>query len=112
MSDEPVTLSPTYPEAVRRLDRLADRLRVVGPRLAARTGPDAADLLAAISAGLQELADLAADADGRPRRPVPRLSGYALADQALVLGHDLLPERTDVFRARADEAIGRLQQLV
>jgi len=42
-----------------------------------------------VYAVLQVLADLAADADGRPRRPVPRLAAQALADQVLVLGHDL-----------------------
>jgi|SRR4051794_2879061 hypothetical protein len=106
-------LSPTHPDAVRQLDRLADRLRVVGPRLAARDGAEAAGRLQEIRSGLQELADLAADADGRPRRTVPELAGYALADQALVLGHDLLAEeRSDVFRARAVEAIRRIQRLI
>ena len=111
--DQPVTLTPTHPDAVRRLDRLADRLRVVGPRLAAREGTEAIEMLRAIRAGLQELADLAADADHRPRRVVPELAGHALADQALVLGHDLLTEeRSDLFRAGAVAAIGRLARLI
>jgi hypothetical protein len=109
---EPVSLSPTYPEAVRQLDRLADRLRVVGPRLAARDGEQAAELLRSIRAGLQQLADLAADADRLPRRAVPELAGYALADQALVLGHDLLTDRTDPFRAVALDTIRRIQRLI
>jgi hypothetical protein len=37
---------------------------------------------------LQQLADAAADADGRARRPVPELSPMALADQLAVLGAD------------------------
>jgi hypothetical protein len=82
--------SVSHQDAVRRLERLADRLRVVGPRLAARQDPAARDLLVAIRGGLQRLADLAADADGEPRRVVPELAGHALADQALVLGHELL----------------------
>jgi len=122
------TLSPTHPEAVRHLDRLATRLRVVGPRLAAREGAQAQEQLQAIRAGLQNLADITAEADGEPRRPVPELSGYALADQALVLGHDLLghdrlghdrlagdsdgPERSDRFRLVAVEAIQRIYQLL
>jgi hypothetical protein len=85
-----MTLSPTHDDAVRQLERLADRLRVVGPRLAAREGPQAQVQLAAIRTGLQQLADLAADADGHPRRAVPELAAFALADQLLVLGHDLL----------------------
>jgi hypothetical protein len=113
-----VTLSPTGPDALRRLERLADRLRVVGPRLAARSGAEAVELLRRIRAGLQDLADLAADTDGRPRRPVPELSGFALADQALVLGHDLLGpdpagrERSDTSRIAAVEAIQRLYGLL
>jgi hypothetical protein len=107
-----MTLSPTHDDAVRQLERLADRLRVVGPRLAAREGPEARDLLAAIRSGLQQLADLAADADGRPRRVVPELAAFALADQLLVLGHDLLGERSDAFRAVAMEAIASIHRLV
>lgn len=39
---------------------------------------------------MQELADLAADADGRERPDVPELSVMALADQLAVLGVDAL----------------------
>jgi hypothetical protein len=115
-------LSPTYEDAVRQLDRLADRLRVVGPRLAARETPEALEALRAIRIGLQRLADLAADADGLPRRIVPELAAHALADQALVLGHDLLgadwhePEglagRTDLFRAAAVDAFHDIHILI
>jgi hypothetical protein len=83
-------LSLTDDAARRRLERLADRLRVVGPRLAAREGEPAQELLTRIRAGLQRIADLAADADGEPRRRVPDLAAHALGDQALVLGLDLL----------------------
>ncbi|GAB3245146.1 hypothetical protein [Kineosporia babensis] len=107
-------LSPTHDEATKRLERLADRLRVVGPRLGARQGPEAADLLGQVRAGLQKIADLTADADGEPRRPVPVLSAYALADQAMVLGHDLLRggERTDLFRSEAVAAVRAVHDLV
>lgn len=77
-------------DAARRLERLADRLRVVGPRLAGRDSDPARELLGQLRAGLQRLADLAADADGRPRRVVPVLAAHALGDQVLVLGHDAL----------------------
>ena len=73
----------------RDAERAADRLRVVGPRMAARTGPQAQALLDAVRADLQRLADLAADAEGRPRRAVPVLAAHALADQVLVLAHDV-----------------------
>ena len=74
----------------RELDRVADRLRVIGPRYAARDTPEAAAALDGVRAAIQRLADLAADAEGVPRRVVPRLAPHALADQVLVLGHDLL----------------------
>ena len=74
----------------RELDRVADRLRVIGPRYAARDTPESAAALDGVRAAVQRLADLAADAEGVPRRSVPRLAPYALADQVLVLGHDLL----------------------
>lgn len=114
------SLSPTREDALRRLERLADRLRVVGPRLAARDGEDARQVLARVRQGLQRLADLAADADGRPRRAVPELAPYALADQALVLGHDLLgtpdpaapDERSDLFRVGAVRALAEIHDLI
>jgi hypothetical protein len=107
-------LSPTHEEAAKRLDRLADRLRVVGPRLAARQSQEAGDLIGQIREGLQKIADLTADADGEPRRPVPALSAYALADQALVLGSDLLRggERSDLFRVEAVGALKSVHDLV
>ena len=81
----------TEPEEVaRELDRVADRLRVVAPRYAARGTPDAEAALEGVRAAVQGLADLAADAEGLPHRPMPRLAPHALPDQVLVLGHDLL----------------------
>jgi hypothetical protein len=111
---EPARLSPTHDDAVRQLERLSDRLRVIGPRLGARDGAEAATALAAIRAALQQLADLAADADGEPRRPVPELAPHALADQALVLGTDLLGAnpRTDLFRRAAVALIDELRALL
>jgi hypothetical protein len=113
-------LSPTREEALRHLERLADRLRVVAPRLAAREGDEAKETLRKVQAGLQELADLAADADGRPRRPIPGLAAHALGDQALVLGYDLLgppdlavPDpRSDLFRVGAVQALTRIAGLI
>jgi hypothetical protein len=42
---------------------------------------------------LQRLADLAADAEGRPHRPVPRPSDLILPDQLRVLADDLVAAR-------------------
>ena len=82
----------TAEEVTRELGRVADRLRVVGPRLAARAAADgtAAAGIDRARDVVQRLADLAADGESRPRRAVPRLAPHALGDQALVLGHDVL----------------------
>jgi hypothetical protein len=82
-------VSEAADELVRDAERVADRLQVVGPRMAARSGPDAEQVLAGVRALLSRLADLAADAEGLPRRELPVLAPHALADQLLVLAHDL-----------------------
>jgi hypothetical protein len=106
---------PDHADAVRRLERLADRLMVVGPRLAGREGDSARTALDEIRAGLQRIADLAAEADGGPRRSVPALAPHALGDQALVLGHDLLGppgQRSRVQLATALRAFGDVSALI
>jgi len=42
------------------------------------------------AAAVQRIADLGADAEGRPRRPVPRLDDSALGDQLAVMVDDVL----------------------
>jgi hypothetical protein len=42
------------------------------------------------AAAVQRLADLGADAEGRPRRPVPGLGPTVLADQLAVLADDVV----------------------
>ena len=49
--------------------------------------PSVADAAHALA---QRLADLAADAEGRPRLPVPRLGDHAAGDQVAVTGNDLV----------------------
>jgi len=79
---------PPVPDLEREAVRVADRLRLLGPRWAARQhAPDAASV-DAVRTTLQRLADLAADADAAPRRPVPPLALHALADQVLVLARE------------------------
>lgn len=71
--------------------RLVDRVSHWAPsRWSApgATGRSRADLVHAL---VQEVADLAADAEGQPRRPVPRLGNDpALADQLQVVAADLI----------------------
>jgi hypothetical protein len=64
---------------------------------------------AAMHALVQALADVSAEAEGRPRRAVPRLpSDMHLPDQLQVIGLDLLDVEdrlTEAQRRRADDAI-------
>jgi hypothetical protein len=84
----------------REAERVAGRLRILGPRWAARDHAPDAEAVRAVRAVLQALADLAADADAEPRRPVPVLALHALADQTVVLAHEA--ERAGAGRAAAD----------
>ncbi len=88
--------------------RLADRLRVVGPRFAARDGVAAAAVLDDVRAVLQDLADLGADAEGISRRPVPVLGAYALGDQVLVLSRDVDDTGDPAAAAAAADLLGAL----
>jgi hypothetical protein len=53
-----------------------------------------------VHAGVQRLADLAASAEGRPPRPVPRLADRVLPDQLAVMAHDV-SETGDAAAERA-----------
>ena len=81
--------------------RVVDRLHSLAPARLARpdeqgsTPADRAHLVA------QRLADLAADAAGRDRRPVPRLADHAAGDQVAVLGADVLAEGDAAAHAAA-----------
>ncbi|WP_051703855.1 hypothetical protein [Glycomyces sp. NRRL B-16210] len=89
-------------ELERAIGRVVEGTRHWSP---ARWSP----LAPAMHALVQALADITADAEGRPRRPVPRLSGdMHLPDQLQVIGLDLLdvePELTEPQRRDVDEAI-------
>jgi hypothetical protein len=81
-------VGPDPYEVMRAAERLADRLRMLGPRWAARDNPADAAPAAAVRAALQRLADIGARAEGGPARPVPDVGPHALADQLLVLARD------------------------
>jgi hypothetical protein len=60
-----------------------------GGRAASDAG-DPGGRAAVTAAAVQRIADLGADAERRPRRPVPRLADTALADQLAVVVDDVL----------------------
>jgi hypothetical protein len=80
--DESATLASLAGALLPRLRRwTADSWAV-----AAAGGGTRADVLAA---AVQRLADVGADAEGQPRRTVPRLADVSLADQLTVMVEDI-----------------------
>ncbi|WP_432503650.1 hypothetical protein [Kineococcus arenarius] len=58
----------------------------------------------------QVLADLAADAEGRPRRELPHLALHGLGDQLAVTGADVLAHGDPPVLAAALEAVLELRR--
>jgi hypothetical protein len=58
---------------------------------------------------VQRLADLAADAEGRPHRPVPREHDLLLPDQLRVMADDLLAAAGDEVLRDAATAVDELR---
>lgn len=73
-------------EVQREVARVVSRLSALGP---ARTDGTV------VAPVVQSLADLALDAEGVPRRPVPELEAHGWADLLLVLVADLLRAEPD-----------------
>lgn len=94
----------------RELERVATRLR--GLSLERLTRADAQGVTPASRAHdcSQHLADLAAAAAGRDRRPVPVLAPHAAADQLTVAARDVLAEGDEPAVAAAAEALTALRR--
>jgi hypothetical protein len=84
-------------ELARETRRLVDRVSTwTPPRWAASSGSGAGSRADRFHALVQTLADQAADAEGEPRRDVPRLSpDTALPDQLRVVVADLIAAEPD-----------------
>ncbi|MDT5036961.1 MAG: hypothetical protein QOE03_2146 [Micromonosporaceae bacterium] len=86
----------------RAVDRLVNRVahwtpsRWAASSVSGSDAPSRADVMHAL---VQRLADAAADAQRRPRRPVPRLDNdLALPDQLRVIAADLVAAEPDPSR--------------
>ncbi|PRY15236.1 hypothetical protein [Kineococcus rhizosphaerae] len=89
----------------------ADRVR--GLPLARLDRPAAGESTSpadAVRAAAQELADLAADAEGRDRRPLPRLATHGLGDQLAVVGADVVRSGTATTLAAAHDVLARVRR--
>jgi hypothetical protein len=71
------------------VERVSDRLRSLSLARLGTALPPHASRADAGHALAQWLADAAADLDGRPRWPVPRLGDQTVGDQVAVTGYDL-----------------------
>jgi transposase InsO family protein len=101
--------APDAASVIRAAERVADRLRVLGPRWAARDRTEDAMPAAQVQAALQRLADAAARAEYRPARPVPDLGPHVLADQVLVLARDAAATGDAEALAEADDVLAGLR---
>lgn len=59
---------------------------------------------------IQRLADLGADAENRPHRPVPRVSDLVFVDQVRVLADDLLTAGSDDALRDATAAVDAVRR--
>lgn len=86
-------MSGTTDDPARELRRVVARLASLSSERVDRRAVGADDSPAVgdrVRDQLQHLADVAADAEGRPRSLVPRLASHALGDQLSVLVDDAL----------------------
>jgi hypothetical protein len=98
------------PRAVleRELDRVLGRLRGLSLDRLRRLDDTGASPASRTRDCAQHLADLAALAAGRERRPLPELAAHGVADQLAVTAHDVLDEGDEEAVAAA---AGRLTDL-
>ncbi len=90
--------------------RVVERLRTLGPQRLARAHEDGVCPAERAHRVAQRLADLAADAAGRARRPVPRLPDPSAADQLTVLVADVLAEGDEPALASAADELTALRR--
>jgi hypothetical protein len=100
------------PRAVldRELGRVVTRLRGLSLERLQRPDDEGATPASRTHNCSQHLADLAADAAGRARRPVPVLAAHGVADQLTVVAHDVLAEGDDAAVAAAAAALTALRR--
>lgn len=114
----PVELREQVEQVRVELRRVTDRLRTLGPDRLIRPGGDGTTPGQHARRAAQELADLAADLEGGPRRTLPELAPGSAADLLAVPASDVLtaaaaapqdPATADGLRA-ANDALTRLRR--
>jgi hypothetical protein len=92
------------------LDRVVNRLRVLGPERLCRAQESGVVPAAATHQLSQYLADVAAHAVGRPRRELPQLPPQSVIDQLVVTATDLMAEGTAKQWQTATVALAQLRR--
>ncbi|HET8615419.1 MAG TPA: hypothetical protein VFL94_07825 [Actinomycetales bacterium] len=94
----------------RELDRVLGRLRGLSLERLQRPDASGASPAARTNECSQHLADLAAEASGRDRRPLPVLAPHGAADQLAVVAHDVLAEGDERTIADAAATLAALRR--
>jgi hypothetical protein len=94
----------------RELDRVLGRLRGLSLDRLRRPDDSGESPASRTRACAQHLADLAALAAGRARRPLPELAPHGVADQLAVTAHDVLAEGDEAAVAAAASALTALRR--
>ena len=94
----------------REATRVTDRLRALALDRLQRPDAEGVALEARAHDAAQALADLAADAAGRDRRPVPVLATHGVADQVAVTASDVLAEADQARQRQALDVLVALRR--
>jgi hypothetical protein len=97
-------------ELEREADRVCDRLRALALDRLQRPDDDGLALERRAHDAAQALADLAADAAGRDRRPLPVLATHGVADQVAVTAADVAVEGDEARRRAALDVLVALRR--
>jgi hypothetical protein len=102
---------PGAAEFARAVSRLVNQVSHWTPPRWAASSASGGTRAEVVHALVQRIADLAADAEGQPRRPVPRLdSDLALPDQLRVVAADLLAAGSTADLGPAAELVAAARQ--
>ncbi|WP_432524175.1 hypothetical protein [Kineococcus sp. SYSU DK006] len=104
-------LAAARAELVRSVDLQAGRVRALPlTRLERAAEGERRTRAEQLHEAAQALADLAADAEGQPRRPLPVLAVHGLGDQLAVVGHDVAAAGDAAALAAAHEQLARVRR--
>ena len=102
-------MDDVHAELEREAARVTDRLRAMALDRLQRPDAEGRALEQRAHDAAQALADLAADAVGRERRPVPVLATHGVADQVAVTAADVMAEADEARQRQALDVLVALR---